>query len=324
MADRRYSFLLAIAVLLAGGATFAVFRVIQSTKESARVVTHPVVVAMQDIPEGAPIERLALAVNQWPEGTVPAGAFTAVDSLLGRVTRVAVFKGEPIVPGRLAPEGTGPGLAVKIGQGKRGVAVQINDVSGISGLLQPNSRVDVLVTLRSTRGEEDPVAVIFMQNMRVLSVGTMTQGGPDSRPIQATTVTLEVTPEEAERLFIATREGTITLALRGYGDPDSVKTKGARTSDVIADIRGSQPAPPPRPPSGNTRRNTQRQAEQPVAAAPPPPQPTAPALQTPRRPDSSAVIIYRGEKSSTQKFAKDSAAKADSAKPVSARPDGGR
>ena len=125
MADRRYSFLLAIAVLLAGAATFAVFRVIQSTKEGARVVTHPVVVAMQDIPEGAPIERLALAVNQWPEGTIPAGAFTAVDSLVGRVSRVAIYKGEPIVPGRLAPEGIAPGLAVKISQGKRGVSVQI-------------------------------------------------------------------------------------------------------------------------------------------------------------------------------------------------------
>ena len=322
MADRRYSFLLAIAVLIAGAATFAVFRVIQNTKESARVVTHPVVVAMQDIPEGSPIERMALAVNQWPEGTVPAGAFNTVDSLIGRVTRVAIFKGEPLVPGRLAPDGTGPGLQVKITPGKRGVAVSVNDESGISGLLQPNSRVDVLVTLRGTRGQEDPVAVVFMQNMRVLSVGTMTQSGPDSRPIQATTVTLEVTPEEAERLFIATREGTITLALRGYGDPDSVKTKGARSSDVLADIRGAPAAPPQRPPASPLRRNTPRPTE--TAQAPAPQPILAPPPPAPRRADSSAVIIYRGEKSQTQKFAKDSAAKADSAKPVSSRPDGGR
>jgi pilus assembly protein CpaB len=321
MADRRYSLLLAIAVLTAGGATFAVFRVIQNTKESARVVTHPVVVAMQDIPEGAPIERLALAVNQWPEGTIPAGAFTAVDSLVGRVSRVAIYKGEPLVPGRLAPDGTGPGLAVLISPGKRAMPVQVNEVIGVSGLLQPNSRVDVLVTLRPSRTEPEPVAVTFMENMRVLSVGTLTQSGPDSRPINATTVSLEVTPAEAERLLIATREGTIQLTLRGYGDPDSSKTKGARTSDVLAQLRGGQPARSQTPPPA--RRGAARQSD--VATAPPPPQPMAPAPSpTPRRPDSSEVKVYRGEKAQTQKFAKDSAARADSAKPVSSRPDGGR
>jgi pilus assembly protein CpaB len=68
--------------------------------------------------------------SQWPVTTIPAGAFGQPDSVAGRVTRVAVFKGEVIVPGRLAPEGTGPGIEVKIAPGKRAMAVPINDVSG--------------------------------------------------------------------------------------------------------------------------------------------------------------------------------------------------
>jgi pilus assembly protein CpaB len=84
--------------------------------------------------------------------SVPAGAYAVADSVVGRVTRIPVFKGEALVPGRLAPPGTGPGLEVKITPGKRAMAVKINDVTGIAGLIQPNSRVDVLVTLKDENG----------------------------------------------------------------------------------------------------------------------------------------------------------------------------
>src|SRR5690606_28208414 len=110
----------------------------------------------------------------------------------------------------------------------------INDVAGISGLIQPNSRVDVLVTLRDRiAGEEAQVAKLFMENMRVLSVGTEVQRGLDGKPINATTATLEVTPTEAERLAVAMNQGTVQLVLRGYGDPDTTDTKGARSADVL-------------------------------------------------------------------------------------------
>jgi pilus assembly protein CpaB len=299
MADRRYSFLLAVAVLTAGAATFGVYRVLENTKANNRVETVPVVVATQDIPEGFAIERIALAVNQWPAGTMPAGAFSSADSLVGRVARVAIYKGEPIVPGRLAPDGTGPGLAVKIATGKRAIAVQINDVAGISGLIQPNSRVDVLVTLRGIDAQQQPITTLFMENMRVLSVGTIVQPGPDNRPINATTATLEVTPEEAEQLVIAQREGTIQLALRGYGDPDSVKTSGARAAELLGELRNSRPTPPP------ARRSTATAPRRQVAAEPTPPPPvTAAVPAAPPKPDSVTVEIYRGETKTQQKFAK--------------------
>ncbi|MEJ7810130.1 MAG: Flp pilus assembly protein CpaB [Gemmatimonadaceae bacterium] len=298
MAERRYTMVFFVAVLVAAAATFGVYKVLETTKASSRVVTVPVIVAMRDIPEGHSIDRTAISASQWPAQTVPAGAFASVDSVVGRVTRVPVFRGEPLVPGRLAPAGTGPGLEVKITPGKRAMAVRINDVAGISGLIQPNARVDVLVTLREEGGSRDQqVAKLFMENMRVLSVGDKVQRGDDGESSDAKTATLEVTPDEAERLAVAVNQGSIALVLRGYGDPDSINTRGATSSDVLTQLRGGRPielerprAPAPAP----TRRSAPPPTKTVVVQAPPPP----------KRPDSSTVQVYRAGKMSQQKFEK--------------------
>jgi pilus assembly protein CpaB len=131
-----------------------------------------------------------------------------------------VFKGEPFVPGRLAPVGTGAGLEIKIAPGKRAMAIRINDVAGIAGMIQPNSRVDILVTLSDEVSQGRQVAKLFMENMRVLSVGTQAERGEDGKPIAAATATLEVTPDEAERLAVASNAGSIQLVLRGVRRPE--------------------------------------------------------------------------------------------------------
>src|SRR5689334_19852103 len=126
MAERRYTLVFYTAVITALAATYGVYRVLQTVKASHQIPTQLVITAAKDLQEGERIDRLALSVAQWPAGTAPASAFDNVDSVVGRVTKVAVFKGEPIVPGRLAPPGTGPGLEVKIEPGKRAMAVKIN------------------------------------------------------------------------------------------------------------------------------------------------------------------------------------------------------
>ena len=141
MAAKRYSLVFYAAIIVALLSTFGVYRVLEVTKANARVATAPVVIAQKDLTEGASIDRMAVVVAQWPVGTIPAGAFTSIDSVAGRVTRVAVFKGEALVPGRLAPDGTGPGLEVKITPGKRAFAFRINDVSGIAGLIELQSEL---------------------------------------------------------------------------------------------------------------------------------------------------------------------------------------
>jgi pilus assembly protein CpaB len=175
------------------------------------------VIAQTEMREGAMIDRAAVAVAQWPVGTIPAGAFTSIDSVVGRVTRVPVFKGEALVPGRLAPYGTGPGFEVRITPGKRAISFRIDDVSGIAGLIQPNSRVDILLV----NGGVDKAARLVMRNMRILAIGAVAQRSDDGRAINASVATVEVTPEESKKLARATTRGSIQLVLREH--PDTVK-----------------------------------------------------------------------------------------------------
>jgi pilus assembly protein CpaB len=295
MAERRYNLVFYAAILTAVIATFGVYRYLQQAKLNSQVSTQSVVVAARDVTEGEKLDRLALSATQWPSGTAPESAFTSIDSAIGRVVRVPVFKGEPIVPGRLAPAGTGPGLEVKIAPGKRAMALKINDVAGISGLIQPNSRVDVLVTLQANQQQSTKEqAKMFMDNMRVLSVGTQVERGEDGKPIQATTATLEVTPQQAEQLAVAMNEGTIQLVLRGYGDPDSVVTAGATATDVLALLRSRATAPAPKP-------QPERRRVRETPAPPPTPPPVRTVVADPRR-DSVVVRVYRGDKLSQQKF----------------------
>ena len=308
MAAKRYSLVFYAAIIVALLSTFGVYRVLEITKANARVATAPVVIAQKDLSEGAAVDRMAVVVAQWPVGTIPAGAFTSIDSVAGRVTRVAVFKGEALVPGRLAPDGTGPGLEVKITPGKRAFAFRINDVSGIAGLIQPNSRVDILVVINGGT-EKGSVAKLFMENMRVLAIGAVAQRTEDGRQINAAVCTVEVTPDEGEKLAIATSQGQIQLMLRGYGDPDSAKTSGATTAQIVSTLnRATTVTEAPRPAPRRAAPRRQEPAPQPVPQsvvlqAPPPPKPKA---------DTNTVTIIRGRDVQQQKFA--DTAKKDSTK----------
>ena len=109
----RYKYVFWGALVIAAIATFGAYRYLQANSAPPPVVTKQVVIAKVDIPEGAAIDRTALALAGWPAATVPVGAYSSLDSVVGRVTRVNVFTGEAIVPGRLAPAGTGPGPAAR-------------------------------------------------------------------------------------------------------------------------------------------------------------------------------------------------------------------
>jgi pilus assembly protein CpaB len=150
--------------------------------------------------------------------------------------------------------------------------------------------VDVLVTIRD-EGSDKQVAKLFMSNMLVLSVGTEVQRDSQGKPINATTVTLAVTPEEAERLAIAMNAGTLQLVLRGYGDPDSIRTKGASSGDVLSQLKGTSLIVPQKSaPPKIVYRPMPAPKPEPKKEAPPPP------------PDSARIDVYRGGKAATQKF----------------------
>lgn len=296
MAQRRYTIIFYAAVFVAAMATYGVFRVLQAAKTSARIATRPVVVATKDIPAGATLDKQALEVKQWPAVAVPKDALSSLEAAETRVARVPVFVGEPIVPGRLAPAGTAPGLEARIGPGMRAMSVRINDVAGLSGLIQPNSHVDVLVTLREAGGQAQEVSKLFLENMRVLSMGSRTTRDASGESNPATAATLEVTPAQAEKLAVAMRQGAIQLVLRGFDDVDSTRTKGATSSEVLAQLRDAKPVVAVAPPR-TSRPAPKRPAEAPRLT--PPPVAVAPLVA---KPDSLTVRVYRGNQVSQQKF----------------------
>ena len=303
MAAKRYSLIFYAALVVALLSTYGVYRVLEVTKEKAHIATAPVVIAQKDMAEGEAIDRSLVVVAEWPVHTIPAAAFTSIDSVVGRVARMPVFKGEVLVPGRLAPDGTGPGLAVKIAQGKRALSFRINDVSGIAGLIQPNSRVDIVVVMDGAKGE-GRIAKLFMENMRVLAIGAAPQPSEDGRPINGTVATVEVTPKEGEQLALVTTQGQIQLMLRGYGDPETSATPGTTTAQIVQGLNRAATVSTEPPRTEPARTTPVRRETAPRSAAPPPIvfTPTLPKS----KPDSATVTLIRGREVSKQTFAADS------------------
>lgn len=281
MSERGFTGIFLAALLLAGLATFGVYRFITERAAEARaaeVTTRPVVVATADITEGGRLTAGALSLRSFTSEAVPQGAFEHPDSLVGRVVRFPIFAGEAVTESKLAPTGASGGLEVKIRPGYRAMAIPVNEHIGISGFIQPNARVDVIVTLRPGRSSGDRISKVFLQNMRVLSVGEHIRRGDDGKPMTANTVTLEVSPEEAEMLAVAMNEGVLQLALRGYGDADSTLTKGAAPAQVLAAARKIE----------EQRPRTTRVRPRPKPQPPPQPAPTVSERATMK------VQIFRG------------------------------
>lgn len=215
----------------------------------SRVPTMPVVVASRDIPEGAVIDFYALKVAHWPAGTVPPGAYASVDDVDHRVARVAIYKGEAIVPSRLAPQVGG--LEVKLTPGKRAYSIRVRDVAGLGHFIRPNSRVDVVVVLDDPGQGGRRAAKLFLQNLRVLAINTTVARTTDGSVPLGFVATLEVTGQEAELLAIAASQGSLQLVLRGSADPSYVDTQGVTAREVLDQLRRPAnrwiPAGHPRP-----------------------------------------------------------------------------
>ena len=170
-----------------------------------------IVVASRDIELGQPLNATMLRMVSWPAGALPAGALDKGEALVGRGLRGQLLKDEPVLESKLAPVGTKGGLSAVIGQGRRAITVRVNEVVGVAGFALPGNFVDVLV---NTQDERDrPVSKIVLERILVLAVA-QEASRDDTKPRVVNAVTLEVTPEQAERIDLARSVGNLSLVLR--------------------------------------------------------------------------------------------------------------
>ncbi len=220
------------AVVIGLVATFLIHQYISSQTKVAVRATAPVVVAEVDIAPGTLLADRMVKVAQWPQDIIPAGACRDCQQVLGRVSQMPISRGEAVLPAKLAPEGTSAGLGGLLEPNKLAVAVRTDDVIGVAGFINPGDRVDVLVEMQAINTQGEHLSKIILQKIKVLSKGQSIEQTPDKKPEVVTTVTLEVSPEQAEVLNLASSQGKIRLALRNKLNRAEFATSGVLTSTI--------------------------------------------------------------------------------------------
>jgi len=256
--QNRLKIALVVAVFFGLIAAYGIYNFLserQKTEDALKAANQDIVVAAQDIPAGTTfneetMKKGLIKTTPWPKTSIPVGAFSSQQQIVGKVNRVKVLANEPILESRLAGEGAG--LTVRLEAGKRALALRVDEIVGVSGFIVPDDRVDIILTTTPAGGNADTkISKIVLQNKRVLSVAQSTEQ-KDGKPQLARSITLEVTPEEAEKLSLASQEGQIVLALRGLGDDATTITIGSNKRDLLAlaaaprkTAGGTVVAPPP-------------------------------------------------------------------------------
>ena len=221
--------------LLAG--LLAVVVAARWVSQQTQVNTNRLAVAAVDLQLGQQLNPETMKLVEWPQGSIPPGAFTDPVALSGRVARVAIQRGEPILEAKLAPVGSRAGLSAVIGAGKRAMTVKVNEVVGVAGFALPGNYVDIMVSTQeegSQAGNRDrQISKIVLERILVLAVA-QEASRDESRPKVVNAVTLEVTPEEAEKLDLARSVGALSLVLRNQVEKQDVRTAGATKGSLLA------------------------------------------------------------------------------------------
>ena len=229
-----------------------------------------VVVAKTDIQLGEKITAEQLTLLPMPNGSVPEGAFRKASEVVGRVAITRIGLREPITLSKLAPEGTEGGLSAVIPQGYRAMTVKVDDIVGVSGFIMPGSFVDVVAIIvpPGDNQSKGPISKIVLQSIKVLASGPKIDTPENQRtPAEVRSVTLQVTPEQAEKLVLAANEGKLQLVMRNYTDQDDAATRGANKNSLLV---GESVIPQPEPPSDKTEKKPAQPRPQPkrVSVAP--------------------------------------------------------
>ncbi|EPR44149.1 Flp pilus assembly protein CpaB [Desulfovibrio sp. X2] len=232
----------AFMALMAGGiALYWMASVRTAEKPAVAPETSPVVVASRILSPGTKIAPGMLKTVPYLKESVPDQSFSDLKELDGRVLVAPLSQGEPVTRAKLADNAIAMGgVSALIDPGHRAVSVMGNKVMGLAGFVRPGNRVDVLVTMdndgKKGHGAEHPhpFSKIVLENILVLATGEKLDAGEDGKAAPVDVYTLEVTPEESERLALAASKGMLNFALRSTLDDSKVLTSGADVPQTLS------------------------------------------------------------------------------------------
>ncbi len=275
--NTRTLIVLLVAIVTASVATALVYQAIR--RRPVQQVQLPqafVVAATHPLQTGTKISTSDVRLIGWPADAIVPGSFTRIEDVVDRGVLQPLQQNEPITETKVAAIGAGAGLPPTIPPGMRAISVRVNDVVGVAGFVTPGNRVDVFVTLRR---DDSTVTRVVVSNVQVLTAGTKyEQDQSKGEPIPTSVVTLLLSPEDAEKVVLASTEGSIMLALRNPLDVAPTATPGTRLASLYGEP--SEPEAPSAP----------RAAPRPRPAAPPPAAAPAP------EPKPYTVEAIRGAK----------------------------
>ena len=246
---RKPGNILLLAVIIGALAAALVYRHLRELRmeiDAARGAagrTVDVVVANDTIPIGGRIEANQVRTVPWPAEVQPEGAVHDPKMVHDSIARTTIEKNQPVLQSDMIGQGAGL-LPLIIPEGMRGMSVRVDDVTGVSGFITPSSRVDVVIS-GTPEGAQDQRSKVVLQNIRVLATGKSIEQR-DNKPVEVPTVTLLVSPDDAEKLTLATRYEPVRLALRNYRDEDMVHTSGVSTK-ALFESDGHAPKAPGKP-----------------------------------------------------------------------------
>lgn len=258
----RLLFIGTIALALGAFVSFAVY---SRLKSSATADTRPgvdVVVAADDLQVGARIQDHDVRVVRFPQDTLPPNTYRRMSQVVGRGVIQGITRGEFILPNKLAGENGGSGLPSLIPPGMLADAVRVNDVVSVGGFVVPGTRVDVLLTGNPGAGGEQQTTTV-LENVAVVANGANLERNSNGEPQNSPVITLLVSPDDAQKLTLASAQGKIQLALRNPLDTSKHDLNATGTSALYKGV--------PVPVKEITKAAPVRHTAAVKAAAPPPP-----------------------------------------------------
>lgn len=233
MRNTRALTMMIVAVVIGLVAVAVAARWISSQTQGG---SDKIAVALVDISLGARVTPEMVRMVDWPSGALPPGIFTDAKLLETRVARTGMQRGEPIMESKLAPPGTKGGLSAVVAEGKRAITVRVNDVVGVAGFALPGNFIDILLSTTEdgvkTGNKDLTISKIVLEHILVLAVA-QESGRDETKPKVVNAVTLEVSPDQAEKLDLARSVGTLSLVLRNQIDPTPVNTEGATKASLF-------------------------------------------------------------------------------------------